>query len=231
MDRRSFLKSTCCSLGIASTVMVALPGCRGRQVGHVLDDSDQDMVGSHEAGSETFGPLVQESVSKLLGREFNQVQFVSHQSGEYLDASKRICFVGVENKSIEELGDFQEQLYQLIDSEISASQAFEPVSRRYTDSALHLLRFRPDELFIPANQAEFSAVLEQQGVPFDYFLFATLTSGTTEKNKSYQRDYLLTLELVNLHNGQQIKENAKIRKGYHRSHISKWSNYNPFRRD
>ena len=59
-------------------------------------------------------------------------------------------------------------------------------------------------------------------------LFATLTSGTTQSNNDQQRDYLLTLELVNIQTGSFDKESAKVRKGYHKSHVGMWKNYNPF---
>lgn len=231
MDRRGFVKTAVCtfSSGLLGACGIGLGGCRGRQVAHVLDDHDQDMVGSHEAGAETYNRLVAETIAKLLGREFEQIQTVSHTTSEYGVPQKRICFVGVENKTIEEVGDFREQLYELIDSEISSSDAFQSVSRRYVDSALHLTRLRPDELFVPDNQRQFAAVMEQQNAPFDYLLFAKLTSGTTENNKDYQRDYTLTLELVNIHTGGYTKELAKIRKGYHKTRIGKWRNYNPFK--
>ena len=56
--------------------------------------------------------------------------------------------------------------------------------------------------------------MEQMGQPFDFLLYATLTSGTTRSNKDYQRNYLLTLEMVNVHNGQYDKESAELDKQY-----------------
>jgi hypothetical protein len=76
----------------------------------------------------------------------------------------------------------------------------------------------------------FSAVLEKQGQPFDYLMYAKLTSGTTEKNHNYQRDYLLSVEMIDIHSGHYDKELAKVRKGYHKSRLGKWRNYNPFTR-
>jgi hypothetical protein len=75
----------------------------------------------------------------------------------------------------------------------------------------------------------FAESLEQMGQPFDYLLYATITSGTTEGNHSYQRDYLLTMELVNIHNGQYDKESAMVRKGYHRSALGALKNYSPLK--
>ena len=60
---------------------------------------------------------------------------------------------------------------------------------------------------------------EQMGQPFDYLLYATLTSGTTQSNNSYQRDYLLTMELVNIQNGEYDKQSATVRKGYSRTTV------------
>ena len=61
------------------------------------------------------------------------------------------------------------------------------------------------------------------GQPFDYLLYATLTSGTTHDNKDYQRDYLLTLEMVNVRTGQYDKESAQLDKGYNVSAGAKLS--------
>ncbi len=57
-----------------------------------------------------------------------------------------------------------------------------------------------------------------------------LTSGTTESNHDYQRDYVLTLEVVDVQSGAYDKESAKVRKGYHKSRLGKWRKYNPFTR-
>lgn len=224
MDRRLFLRSSvlgCGRLFLALGTVAGVSGCRGRQYGHVLNDQQADMVGSHAAGAETFNPLIDESVAKLLGRQDTVFQPVSHNELPPPMELKSICFIGVENRSMEDLGDFKDQIYEQIDAQIASSQKFRPISRKYVEAALRETRLRPDALVIPENQRTFAAVLEQAGQPFDYFLYATITSGTTRDNSSYQRDYLLTLELTNLRTGQYDKESAKIRKGYHKSRWGK----------
>jgi hypothetical protein len=203
-------------------------GCRGHQQAQVLKDNQADMVGSHAAGAETFKPLIDESVAKLLGRQQGLIQQASH--GPYAPHPKRICFIGVENKSAEEIGDFKEQIYQQIDSRIVGSGVFAPIHRRFVEAALRDTRLRPDQLFIPANMRVFAAVLEQQGQPVDYLLYATITSGTTRSNKDYQRDYLLTLEMINVNTGHYDKESAELRKGYQVSQVAKAKSFfNPFK--
>ena len=222
MQRRQFL---------GRVFLVACPGllavgCRGRQVAHVLRGDQSDMVGSHEAGAETWKPLVAEATCKLLASQQEEIQQVAHQGGlPPADVRKRICFVGVENKSQEELGDYREQLYEQIDTIINESKTFGVVNRKYVEAGLRTSGIRPDDLFVPNNRRKFVTAMEQIEQPFDYLLFAKVTSGTTDNNGDYQRDYLLTLELVNVATGDFAKESAELRKGYHKSKLSKLRNY------
>ena len=227
MDRRSFLQGSLSgtALWAGSLGLVSL-GCRGRQVAHVLDSHDSDMVGSHAAGAETYNLLIDEAVARLLGRQEEQLVMSPVSYGP--EGPKRICFVGVENRSAEEIGDFKEQLYEQIDTAIAGSGSFQPVNLRFVQAGLDLCHLRPNDLLTPDGQRAFIAAMEQQGQPFDYLMFAKLTSGTTVNNNDKQRDYLLTLEIVNIHDGSYDKESAKVRKGYHQSHLGKWRIYNPF---
>lgn len=218
MDRRQFLRSSVPYL--VSATALAQTGCRDIQHAHVLRNDQPDMVGSHTAGAETWKPLIDDSVSRLLGRQVAEIQ----QAG-YPAARKRIVFCGVENKSAEEIGDFREQIYQEIDTMINQSEIFQPLSRRYVEAGLQQCGLRGDQLFMPNNQRMFAAAMEQMQQPFDYLLYATITSGTTESNHDYQRNYLLTLELVDIHTGTSDKDSAELRKGYHRSPLGAFSQY------
>jgi hypothetical protein len=221
MERRSFLGRLGLILlgGAAGQI-----GCRGTQHAHVLDAGDGDMVGSHTAGAETWEPLIQQSVAQLLGRQHMITQTAATMG--LPPARRRICFVGVENKSAEEIGDFKEQIYQKVDTCINTSPDFEVINRRFVEAGLRQCGLRPDDLFLPNNRRMFAAAMEQFQQPFDYLLFATVTSGTTRSNgKDYQRDYLFTLELVNVETGTSDKESAEIRKGYHKSKLGEMKHY------
>lgn len=216
MDRRRFFQSV--SLSVTSVVITAT-GCKNTQVAHVLSESDRDMVGSHTAGAETWEPLIQSSVAQLLCREQKSVTLASH-SGE--PCKKRICFLNVDNRSSEEIGDFGDQIYQKIDTIVNESEAFELVNVRAVKAGLQQAGLRPDDLYTPSARRKFAAIMEQEREPIDYILYAVITSGTTRNNnKDYQRDYLLTLELVNMESGHTEKESAEIRKGYHKSKLGK----------
>ena len=75
MIRRSFLIQSAFAPALAAVLLAT--GCRGKQVAHVLNDDDQDMVGSHAAGAETWKPLIEQSVGKLLARQCSDIQSVS----------------------------------------------------------------------------------------------------------------------------------------------------------
>jgi len=203
-------------------------GCRGTQYARVIQPGQQEMVGSHQAGQETFRPLVDEAVIKLLGRHEAPAGSAYRQVSagpELLPPPKmRVCFVGVENKTAEEIGDFKEQIYESIDSRLLECGGCAPISRRLVEAGLRETRLRPDQLFVPENMRMFAGIMEQQGQPFDYLLFAKLTSGTTRENKNYQRDYMLTLELIHVQTGEQDKQSAMLSKGYHQTWMGRaWS--------
>lgn len=226
MNRK--LKSALFRYSIVALALVVYIGCKGYQIGHILKPDASDMVGSHAAGSATFNPLVDEAVQKLLtAAEANEkVQLSSPQ----LPPQVNVCFVGIENSSAEELGDFREQLREKIDTMINNHPLFNSISENYVKTGLRLTRLKPTELFIPDNMRNFAATMEQHQQPFQYLLFAKLTSGTTQKNNSQQRDYLLSLSLVDMKTGQQVKQTAEVRKGYHTNAFARISNYNPFKK-
>lgn len=230
MDRRRFLGRAgleLVGLGLLGTSCLGAAGCRGRQTAEVKQPWEPTAVGSHSAGAETFGPLVYESTSRLLARHSQGIQPVGFAEGQ--TGTLRICFVGVENKSAEEIGDFKEQIYQQIDTCILQSPIYEPINRRFVEAGLRETRLRPDQLFVPQNMRLFSEMMERQGQPFDYLLYATVSSGTTRDNLDYQRDYLLTLEMIHVASGQYDKESAMIRKQYNRSAVAKIKSFNPFK--
>lgn len=200
-------------------------GCRNRQHAHILSQNDKDMVGSHTAGAETWKPLINESVGRLLARSASTVHQASHTTGTEYGPVRTVCFVGVENKSSEAIGDFREQIYEHIDAQVSQNNQFKMISRRYVEAAMAECRCRPEVLILPEKQRQLQAELERVDQPFDYLLFATITTGTTPSNGDYQRNYLLTLELLDIHTGESIKESAELRKGYHKSLLGKLKHY------
>ncbi len=225
MDRRKFIGAS--ALGLLGLGTFTQPGCRSGQTAQVVKPGDKTMVGSNTAGSETYGPLVDNAVGSLLAAHGGNVQQAGFVQGAPPHGQMKICFLGVENKSAEEMGDFREMLYEQIDQRIQSSGAYQSISRRVVEAGLRDCRLRPDELLLPQNQRMLAERLEQTQQPFDFILYATLTSGTTRSNADYQREYLLTLEMINVHNNQYAKQSATIVKKYNVSTWAKVKSWSP----
>ncbi len=204
-------------------VVALAVGCKGTQ-GRVMHNDEGNHVGSNAAGAEVYNPMVKIAVGKLLERAAMQpIQQVSYQNG--VMPRRKVCFVGLENKSIEELADFKEHITTAISERLSQSEQFELVSDRAVVAGLRTLGFRPDDLFMEGNMQMFISAMGRGGTPVDYLLFAKLTSGTTVENKDMQRDYKLTLELVDTQTFVPIIESMPIRKEYNNSVKGKLSGW------
>src|SRR5262245_27609861 len=111
-------------IGLASLLALSLSiigtGCRRYTHAQVVRPDKKDMVGTTGAGAETFKPLVEEAICRLLERHANGIESVEAPA----PGPVRICFVGVENKSAEEIGDFKEQIYEHIDDHIEHSNVY-----------------------------------------------------------------------------------------------------------
>ena len=82
----------------------------------------------------------------------------------------------------------------------------------------------PEDNGLAPLEGEWNVVeLNERGVEYDKKQINSMH--VKFNNGDYQRDYLLTLELVNVVNGDFSKESAELRKGYHKSRISKLRNY------
>ena len=92
------------------------------------------------------------------------------RAGALAAAEDRVCFVGVENKTAEEIGDFKEQIYESIDQRLSECGTCSSDQSSLCRGGAAQLRLRPDQLFVPDNLHMFAGLMAQQGQPFDYLL-------------------------------------------------------------
>ena len=84
-----------CSLGF-------LAGCRSTQYARIIQPGEAEMVGSHQAGQETYDVLIDEAVCKLLARHESMPSMPTAGEVELLPPPHMsICFVGVENRTAE----------------------------------------------------------------------------------------------------------------------------------
>jgi len=183
---------------------IVLVSCKDPQ-GRVMEDSEEDYVGAKNAGAEAYNRLIAGSVEKLLQ---------SHSAARAGTGKLSVATLPVENAGTEELGDWQEQIYELIATSINQSDRYETVNRRFIEQALREARLRQEQLFIPSHRRTFLQLLETTNNPAQLLLFPKLTSGTTVSDDVKQRNYTLTLDLVDVETGKDYKVAERLRKAY-----------------
>lgn len=184
-------------------VIGALAGCRTYR-GRLMDSGERDLVGARQAGTETWSRLVDGAMTELLTKDRH----------EMASGRAKVAFVELANESAEELGDFYFQLKQVIETVSANSERYRMIGREYVEEALRECRLQPRQLFIPKNMRAFTQVLEQQNNPVDYLMRAVITSGTTGGVEVTQRDYILTMRLINVRTGDIQLASERVRKEY-----------------
>jgi hypothetical protein len=181
-------------------------GCSGSPKGRVKSGDEGDTVGARTAGAETYNALIEEATRKLLNAE--AARFPE-------GAVRKIAFVGIENRGAEELGDIRDSTNQIIETVIFQAKRYDMIGQRYVDHGLQVNSMRAEDLFLHNGREKFVSVLRAEGQDPDYLLWAIYTTLSTEGDKERQRDYLLTLELIDARSGRLMqKETARVRKAY-----------------
>ena len=150
-----------------AAVAVCMLGCRTYK-GRLMEKGEDDLVGARAAGTETHSRLIDEALTKLLTRH----------EGEVKSAHAKVAFIDLENKSAEELGDFREQIIEIIETVVENSNRYRMISRRFVKTALNECRITPDQILLPRYRRQFAQVLEQQNNPVHFVLYAVLTSAS-----------------------------------------------------
>jgi hypothetical protein len=200
------------------------------QKGKVISPGEATRVGSHQAGSEVFRPIVCAAAEELLSQAASksyEKAALDINSNTYLPNKKRVCFFGVTNKTNEDIGDFKDQLTEIIDSTLASSDAVDTVTSKAVTPVLRKTGMAPDDLFIPKNMERLCMEMEIDR-PFDCLIFATLTSGTTRDNLDSQKDYNLSLEMVDVRNPageSRIKVSKTVQKEYNRTAKAKFQSW------
>jgi hypothetical protein len=190
-------------LVLPAVLAVACEGQRGR----IMSDSEEDYVGTKDAGAATFDRLIEGAVEKLFQRhkdEFGSTKTVN------------VAFVDVINKTDRELGPARDDMVQVIETKINHFPGYEPVSGYYVAEALRETRLTAENLFLQKYRDKFLAVLERTDNPAGALLFAVVTNVRTRGHDVTQVNYRLTVELVDAATGKNFKESTQVRKAYNK---------------
>lgn len=195
-----------------SSWLVALACCASSAACYdaawVKTEDEPDLVDANRGGIEVWDRLTQDVAYKLLANNL---------AANRAQGPMTVAFIGVENSSAEEMRDAVPAMYENIDTILVNEAAYTPVSRRFVETAMSSTGMRPEDLFIRNGRERFVAAVTREGIAPDYLLFARVTTLSSEGVDEAQRNYQLTLELVDANTGETVrKETGRVRKGYER---------------
>lgn len=198
---------------MTKTILVALAaaflaaGCTGPSA-RVKSGDEGDLVDVRKGGTETYKELIRKGVSELLAEH----RLTLGNSAEKV----MIAFVGVENRSSEELGEFRASMNNEITTALVNSRLYSMLSMRAVDAAKRESNIRSvDDLTVARPREAFLGVLNKDGQAPQYLLFGEVTSMTSSGNNSRERTYQLTLQLMDSSNGViQTQKMVEMRKEY-----------------
>ena len=180
----------------------------GQPKGRIKEGDEGDLVGSRSAGAATYNRLIADATRRLLDAA------AAKQSGRGDDILK-IAFVGIENRGSEELGDIREATNQEIETVIFQAKRFDMIAQRYVAHALKTTGMQAEDLSLKNGREDFVSILRDEGQTPDFLMWAIYTTLSTSGEKERQRDYLLTLELLDVASGRIVdKQTARVRKAY-----------------
>lgn len=188
--------------GLACCLLATIVSC-GPQ-GRIKADDEGTLVGSQSAGADIYNRLIDETLKKLIDQTKGTVA-----------GKKVVCFVDMENKGAEELGANKDAIYEQIDTILVESRVYTSVSRRFVEAALRSTGLYPGDIFLGPGRKKFMKVLGSQGITPDYLLWGTVTNLSTFGAQLNEREYMLTMEMVDAHTGlTEAKKSFKMRKEY-----------------
>jgi hypothetical protein len=196
---------------IAGLALAALglggSGCAGPSA-RMKGEDEGTLVDVRKGGTETYKKLIHDTVVALLEEHRAVLQGAAEKP--------LVAFVGVENKSSEELGEFRTAMNNEITTALVNSRYYAIVSMRAVDAAKRESNIRNiDDLTTRASREAFMAVLNRDGAPPQYLLVGSVTTMTSRGNKEKERVYQLTLEMMDSSNGIiQTMKQEEVRKAY-----------------
>lgn len=202
-------------------------GCIGFQggIGHILYPGANERAGNQASDKNAVSPGVNTAIHKLLS--VAQANEVGQVQGQQIPAQANICFVGIENRSNKAPALFKKQLQEKIDNMINGHSLFQSIKRNYVDANLRLTRLTPNDLSDPGNVGIYASAMEQNGQSVQYLLYGELKDATVQDSNHPQADYLLSLNLVEVASGQEVKETAAVHRDVHPQSLEKISGNDP----
>lgn len=194
---------------LALASMTLLAACESPKA-RIKADGEDSIVDDNRAGIATYDRLVKESTQEMLGWYTNEI--LDGQAPQGLN----VAFVGIQNSTNESLGQWRDELNQIIGTTINNYRGFTAVSPRVVTAALRENGQRVDDLLLPAGRETFLNVLRRNDNAVRALVFAQLTGGDSNGGGVREQRYRLTLEMVDTESSVGRSFDATLSKEYAR---------------
>ena len=199
------MKQTKTLLPAIALATLALSACT--PAARIKQDGEPDLVAARNLGVVVADQLTLVT-EKLLD---------NHRSKVRAQGNMNVAFIGLENKSAEEIRDIREALYQTIDTILVNEATYTLINQRFVDEAMRSAGLRPEGLFLRDGRERFVETVSREGIAPDYLLYGVITSMTSVGIDEDQRNYQLTLELIDANSGVTVaKETDRVRKQFNK---------------
>jgi hypothetical protein len=192
---------------LAAAALLAA-GCTGPSA-RVKSDDEGTLVDATRGGTETYKELIRKGVTDMLQEHRLLLSATAAEK-------PMVAFVGVENRSSEELGEFRSAMNNEITTALVNSRLYTMLSMRAVDAAKREANVRDvADLTTARNRESFLSVLNRDGQPPQYLLFGEVTTMSSRGAGERERTYQLTLQMMDSSNGViQTQKLVEVRKAY-----------------
>lgn len=191
----------------ALAVAFGAAACTGPSARMKTDD-EGTLVDVSKGGTETYKELIRKGVLSLLE---------SHRKVLAGGAERPLlAFVGIQNKSSEELGEFREAMSNEIETALVESGLYQVISMEAVNAAKRESNLRDvSDLTVARPREAFLSVLNKDGRAPQYILFGVSTTMSSQGISERERTYQLKLQMMDSSNGiVQTQKMVEVRKAY-----------------
>jgi len=203
---RTLSKAAVAALALAALGLGG-SGCTG-PTARMKGEDEGTLVDVRRGGAETYKKLIRDTVVALLDEHRLLLQGAAEKP--------LVAFVGVENRSSEELGEFRSAMNNEITTALVNSRYYSMLSMRAVDAAKREANIRSiDDLATARGREAFISVLNRDGQPARYLLAGEVTTMTSRGSGEKERIYQLTLQMWDSSSGViQSQKTEEVRKAY-----------------
>ena len=201
------MKATLRTATAALLAAAMAAGCTGPSARMKTDD-EGTLVDVSKGGTETYKALISKGVTQVL--EEHRLTLAGGAERPL------IAFLGIRNKSSEELGEFKDAMTNEIETALVGTRYYQVISMEAVYAAQREANIRDiADLTTNRGREAFLAVLNKDGRAPQFLFYGESTTMSSQGIGERERTYQLKLQMLDSSNGiVQTQKMVEVRKAY-----------------